>query len=254
MGSQQKPYQQALEAFQREIGQRVQILKVEEVPAGLPSDAKVIVALGGRAAIQAYPPGVALVYGLAPGVVEQRRRSTTVKVQMIPRPVKLLGKVKELQPGLARLGVLWSAAGSEYYVRELRKAGETLDVEVVERRLAGPDELPEALRALAGKVDALWLPPDPSLINLHSLETIKQFSWANAVPFYAPSAGMLDYGAVASVDASFAEIGRALARAARSASGGSAPPVMYPEEAVTSINSKAASEVGLKIPAGAARP
>lgn len=254
MASDRAPYQQALDAFTKEFGKGASVVRLKGGPETLPSDTRLVVALGGKAALQPVPADAMLLYGMAPGVVPPDHSGGATVVPMLPQPDRVLARLLELQPGLKRLAVLWQSQSAGAYVRDLRAAAAQRQVALIERTVPSTQALPDALRALVDKADALWVPPDPGLINAQTLETLKEFSSSNDIPFYAPSSAMLQYGAAASVDSSFAEIGRTLGRAARQAlSGRAMPGVYYPEEASLSVNAKVAGRLGLKIPADAKR-
>jgi ABC-type uncharacterized transport system substrate-binding protein len=121
-------------------------------------------------------------------------------------------------------------------------------VQILAEKVQGPGDLPDHLRHLVGeRADALWLPPDPLLVNAQNFTALKEFSWANDVPFYAPNDGLVEKGAVASVSSSFREIGRAAALAALAARSG---PVghkeVHPEKSETTVNLSAATQSGLR--------
>ncbi len=87
------------------------------------------------------------------------------------------------------------------------------------------------MRSLTPKPDALWLAPDPGLITPASFQTIKQFSWDNAIPFYAPTAGLAAAGAAAAVSISSPGLGHRRAELSRQAlSGSHLPGVAYSEK------------------------
>jgi putative ABC transport system substrate-binding protein len=252
VASDRPPYEQALQGFQREFGGGASVVRMLGKPERLSSDTRLVVALGGKAALHPLPGDAQLVYGMAPGV--QSQAAGSVSVPMLPPPDRVLGRLLEVQPGLKRLGVLWTTPAAGGYVRALREAAAARKLTLVEKHVAAPQALPETLRSLVDKADALWVTPDPTLVTAQTLETLRDFSASNNLPFYAPSSALLHYGAAASVDSSFAEIGRTLARAARQAlSGRGGPDVVYPEEAALSVNPKVASKLGLTIPADARR-
>ena len=88
-----------------------------------------------------------------------------------------------------------------------------------------------------GKMDAFWLMPDPALINTGSLMVLANFSCANAIPFYAPTAALVQDGASASYSADFSAAGAAAAQAISNIySGGDQPRVAYPGKAVMLVN------------------
>ena len=112
-----------------------------------------------------------------------------VFVAMKPPPAALLAQIRKLQPNLKRLAVLWNSVVHRALPERAQAHGGGSRGR--DRRRPCPDlaDLPNALRSLAPKPDALWLAPDPSLITPSSFQTIKQFSWDSSIPFYAPTPG-----------------------------------------------------------------
>lgn len=87
------------------------------------------------------------------------------------------------------------------------------------------------------------------LITRENLTIMKDFSWANGIPFYGSTKGMTRDGAAASIGVSFAEMGKAAAAAALALGKGDAlPDTIFPEQAEITINSDAAAKCGLKFP------
>lgn len=255
MSSKLDAYQQALEGFQEAFGGAVPAMGVAD-PLRLPNDVRIVVAFGGKAAQAKYPKNIALVYCMAPAIkLEQSGRfGPSVQIQMLPRADAVLLRFKDIQPTMKRLAVLWASDSLEEYAEGLREASAAAGIKIFSERLDGPDEIPERLRAINGKVDALWLSPDPLLVNAQTFSVIKEFSWSNNIPFYAPTAALTEKGAAASISSSYREIGRAAAQAVRRLlSGTSAGSTIYPEKADVTVNLSAAARSGLRIENEAAR-
>lgn len=247
-----KPYLEAFEGFGEAFGRPVPFVNLEKEGLRVGPGVHVVVAFGGKAALEHYPDQATLVYCMAPGIRLRPadRKGPLVRVQMLPRPGSALVKLKEIQPGLRRLEVLWTSDGIEDYLQEMQQVSPSLGVEVLVERLNGPDDLPDRLRALVGgRVDALWLSPDPLLVNSQSFSILREFSWSNDIPFYAPTAGLVEKGAVASVSTSFREIGRTAAMAVQRALAGTlSQGEVYPERSEVIVNMTAAANAGLRIP------
>lgn len=251
LGSDLAPYREALEGFRAAVGVPVDVLPLGGKPG---RDVRVLVAFGGKAASQRYPAGVTLVYALAPGVLVERRagESAAVKVPMEPAPAALLSRLLALQPGLKRLAVLWASPGSEAAVKGLAKAAAARGVELKAQRLESGDDLPAALRRVKGEAEALWLPADPLVITPRNFEMVKNFAYANDVPFYVPTEALAEKGATAAVSFGYAEAGRAAAAAARAALAGKpADGEHFVEKIDVSLNRAAAEQCGLSVPAAA---
>lgn len=253
IGSEQRPYRETYESFQAAFGKAVPVLPPGE---DIPGETKVVLAFGGKAALQRYPGRVALIYAIAPGVLVGRKThdGPSIKVMMEPEPDALLRALAALQPKLKRLAVLWSGSFRAASSERLVKAGAARGVAVSSERLEDADELPGKLRGLKGRVDAIWLPPDPLFINARNFETVKRFSYDNDVPFYVPTEGLAEQGATAGVSVSFAEMGRTMAAAAKAVlAGAGSPGEIYSGKVHVSLNITAAAAAELAVPAEAAK-
>lgn len=253
LGSEQRPYREAYEGFSAAFGKPVPILAIGEA---IPGETKIVLAFGAKAAVQSYPGRITLIHAIVPGWTIDRKThdGRSIRVMMVPEAGALLGGLKAIQPGLKRLAVLWSSASQAASAQRLVEMGAARGLTVTAERLEDPGGLPVRLRELMGRVDAIWLSPDPLLINAGNFETIKRFSYDNNVPIYAPTMGLAEQGATAAVSVTYAEMGRTMAGAAKAVlSGAQAPAEAYSARAHVSVNRAAAAAVELTVPAEALR-
>ncbi len=201
-----------------------------------PENSAYFAAFGARAAAADYPPGSRGVYVLAPSTV---RRRGWQHISMVPSPAGAVAGFLALQPGLKRLAVFWAAYPGEHYMEELRDAGRRAGVDIISAKLRSTDAFPERLRGLLGRMDAFWLMPDPALITAHSLMVLASFACGNSVPFYAPTAALVQNGATASLAPDFAQSGAAAAEAARAfLRGEDLPEVLFVENPRLRLNAE----------------
>lgn len=241
-------YMEAFSAFQAGYGSGVRYFDISKEKPALPPGTITVVAFGAKAAAQTYPPGVDLVYAMAPGffLKPDARAGRTVKVSMRSSPEKLFSKLLEVQPGLKKLRIFWTSPGYASIAQEYSPAGAKLGLEISVARVESADSLPVQLRELIGKADAFWLPPDPLLISPDSLMILKQFSWENGIPMYATTKGLAREGACAAVGVSFAQAGAAAASAAKALrKGEDVPSLVYPDEVQLTLNASAARRCGI---------
>ncbi|MDA0747014.1 MAG: ABC transporter substrate binding protein [bacterium] len=250
LSSELGPYQEAFAGFQSVLGMPVSRVLLAEHDPYIGRDVRVVVAFGGKAALKAYPGQVTVISCLAPGIGQSTYPNAFVKVHMLPQAPLLVGTLRKIQPEMKRLAVFWASEATEDYLEEMREAAWAQNLEILEEQVENPDDLPDILRKLIRNgVDAMWLPPDPLLINARSFSVLKEFSWANDIPFYVPTAGLVKKGAVASVSCSFDEIGRTAGRTVRDVlTGRSSGGLIYPEKIEITVNLTAASNTGLVIP------
>lgn len=222
-------YLEAYAAFKAAFPGEADVLDASVRDFKLPEDVHYAAAFGARATALKYPPGTHLVYALSPVVSGNPHWH---QIPLVPPPGDALAAYKGLQPGLARLAVLWSAYPGEAYLDELRAEGEKAGVDVVSVRLKSPDSLPDRLRRLMGQVDAFWLMPDPVLITQDSLMLLASFSCSNAIPFYAPTYALVLAGATATFSHDFRDAGEAAAGAVAALKAGKKlPGVIYTDKA-----------------------
>jgi hypothetical protein len=246
-----KAYAEALAGFQKTYGGEVDVCFLNKKSPAPGKDTRVVVAFGGKAALQSYPPGTRLIYALAPGVNARDipNRRDAILVEMTPRPEGVLDVIRGLQPALQNLAVYHVSNSFDPYVQTMREAAQVRGIRIQESRVENVDDLPMRLRAVRGKTHALWILPDPLLINPQTIAILNDFSWANDIPLYVPIEGLPDRGAVAAIAVDFDRIGKEAARAARAVlSGGAVDRVLYPEEVSLVIHAGAAKTIGLEIP------
>lgn len=251
VSSELQAYRVAVRGLEEGLGHAVPVLSAAAGDPRLPEGARVVVALGSRAAQARYREGVVLVYCMAPATRpdDLEHPGAVVEVRMLPPAADVVRLLLDLQPGLRQLAVPWRAApvgrDLEGAIEEVRRLG----VDLVLVRVPDDDALPDLLRGLPQSVGALWLAPDPLLVNEYTFSLCKEFTISKNLPFYAPTEGLVEKGAVAAVAASFEEIGRTSARAAAAALAGQpTPSPVHARVSVVALNLTAAAHAGLVVP------
>jgi hypothetical protein len=240
-------YRQAYEGFQEAWGSTVPVFFVgQEIPPGA-RDA--VIAFGSRAAVREGPLTPLLVTCLAPGARPQLL-GAQVRVELLPAPSALAAGLKNLLPRMTALRVLWSSEFEREEVDDLAAAAKERGFTVLSERIDDPEDLPARLRAFSGRADALWLMPDPALVNAQNFKTLREYAAAARVPFLAPTEGLAEKGATATLAVSFRDIGRAAAAALKARlQGGASPSHVYSDRMVVTVNAAAAREIGMDLSA-----
>jgi len=239
-------YRQAYAGFQEEWGSSVPAVVLG---AGPRLEADAIVAFGSRAAIEDWPESALLVTCLAPGA-RGARRGELLRVHLLPQASALVARMRKLLPGLRALRVLWSSDLEDQEVAELSDAAAAQGVTIVSERIENPARLPERVRSFSGKADALWLMPDPTLVNAKNFAALREYATAARVPFFAPTEGLAEKGATATLATPFSDVGRAAAAALKTRlSGESVREPYHPSKIVVTVNESAARAVGFDLKA-----
>jgi len=243
-----KPYREALAGFEAGFGKPIPSFILAAGEPRVTDATRVVVAFGGKAALRTYPQHTKLVFCMAPATMATS--GTAVQVHMVPPPAAFLLRLRQIQPTMNRLLVFWASPSLEPYLRAVAEAGTRIGLELVLEPVRSSDDIPARLRlAMQRQADAIWLVHDPLLVNAATFSTLKEFSWENDVPFYAPNAGLVSEGAVASVSVGFREIGRTAAAVAREIlANGTPASEVYPSQSEVAINLTAAAQAGLRTP------
>jgi len=250
VGSQARPYQETLEAFQGAVGQPVKVINLSETSAHIPRTTRLIVAIGGKAALESYPKDVPLLYCLAPGILvpSNGRKAPTAKIYMTPKWPLVMSALKDIQPGLRTLGIVTLPESQNEFNSDLEKVGESFKIKVIVDKLDSSDDLPDHLRRLGPLVNALWIPPDPLVITANNYRLIKAFCQANHMPLYVPTVELVESGVVAGVAPSFKQVGEAAGQTAKKMLEGTlAYEKIFPESAVVAVNLPTAEACGLRM-------
>jgi hypothetical protein len=246
------PYREAFAGFEEALGSTVPVYNLQNEKPQFSSQTRAVVAFGGNAALWRYPDHLDLIYSLAPGTqIGTARKGRSIHVKIFPHPRILFAKLKEIQPTARRITVLWSSSTLDDQVEDIKRTSSLFGIEVLPEKIQHPEELPVRLRSIFGKTDALWLMPDPVLINPQNFTVMKDFSWANKIPFYVPTSGLVEQGATASISIDFREIGRMVGDTVlklTSQSGlGEEVRSIYPDKAEVILNMEAVHHMGLQI-------
>lgn len=250
LSSDSPPYQEALAGVKEALARPLRVVNLAQSENVPPT--RLILAIGGKAALHSYPRKSAIVYCLVPNVMlrPDQYSGPLVRVSLSPAPAVMLRNLKEIQPTLKRLGILWTSDAYVGYTAQLKAESPNFGVEVIAERLKTPENLLDGIRAIKDRVDALWLPPDPFLITAHNFAAFKQFSLSNHIPLYVPMDNLADQGAVAAVSSSFHNMGQKAGEVAEKILSGN--PVtessVYVEKVTLTINASFAAQSGLELP------
>jgi len=119
-------------------------------------------------------------------------------IDMYAPPARYMELFKGLKA--RRVGVIYSKSRSGHYLRGARHAAEKAGIELVSREVSSPRETMGQLSSLSGRVDALWMLPDPGAVNRESSMAYFRFGRSREIPIVSFSSAYLGLGASAVVD------------------------------------------------------
>ena len=240
-------YAESLAGFEKEWGKPVPAANMASGGVTFSHDDSMVIAFGAKAATRSYPDSLTLIYW-APGLgIDQiDRAGPAIKICLGARPDILVLNLAEMQPKLKNLGIFFMSDYYTRYIENMRQASHSFGIMIHADKLNRTEELPDRLRAMKTKPDAVLILNDPLFINAQTFAILKNYSWSNGVPLYAPTAGLVEQGATASIGPAFGELGRAAAQTARKVLAGiPAGEEVYPEVNEISVNLTAASKTNI---------
>ncbi|HAM35387.1 MAG TPA: hypothetical protein DCP85_05600 [Elusimicrobia bacterium] len=147
-----------------------------------------IVAIGSKAAVESARkfPDTPIVYTM---VVYPERlglvgHPNLFGVSWLPSPGLLAEKFRLLLPQARRIGMLSSLPEASW--AQLSRQCENQGLDLIVAQIEDNSELPQGLRKLAHKVDALWMGSDPSLANESSFNILRTYALQNRLPLLVP--------------------------------------------------------------------
>jgi putative ABC transport system substrate-binding protein len=153
-------------------------------------------------------------------------------------------------PRMKRIGVLYDPEKTGPIVEEARRLAKGLDLELVERRVSSERNLPETLREVITKVDALWLLPDSTVLTDDSLRFVLSTALDRSVPVIGFSSEFVRNGALIGLSVNSGDIGRQAGAMAKKILNGRSPAsaAVSPDRVRFALNLKTARFLGLTLP------
>jgi len=160
-------------------------------------------------------------------------------------------RYKAIVPNLRTIGVIYDPTKSEALVLEATEAASKLGLELISVPVSSHKKVPEALRGILGKIDALWTVPDDTVLTTDSFRFLLVTSLEHKLPFLAISDIFVKVGALATIAPVPDELGRQLCRLIASIQNGQVDlgkvDVLPPVQADLVINVKTAAKIGLEL-------
>lgn len=162
-----------------------------------------------------------------------------------------LDLVKAVVPHVKSIGVIFNSgeANSQKQVQEIKALAKKQDIQVVEATVSKSSDVPAATKTLVGRVEAILLPTDNTVIS--ALESIIKIGIHNKIPVFGSDVDIVRRGTVAAYGVDWQVSGVALAKMVTSILKGTPVkdiPIQNPETLSLYVNPKAAQQMGVSIP------
>jgi putative ABC transport system substrate-binding protein len=162
-----------------------------------------------------------------------------------------LDLVKTILPNIKKIGVVYNSgeANSMTLVNLLKKASAKSNIKVVEAIALKSSEVLTATRSLIGKVDAIYIPTDNTIVS--AFEAVVKVGQDAKIPVFAGDTSSVKRGAIAALGFDYYDVGIQTGKMVADVLNGKNPGSINIEtvsKLKLSVNLKAAEKMGIKIP------
>ena len=250
------PYRALLEGLKKSCDCELRVIPPEEAAReGLEwrlktEGVRAVLAVGLRAreaveGLRELPVLLTMVPNVAPWVAAQPNRAG---IEMSLSPRQHLEALRRVFPRARRIGVIFDPAQTGAYVRDAQAAAAALNLTLDAREIVRSGELSRHLEELQGRVDVLWLIPDPTVLQGENLGVLLLYSFESRVPVYGFARKYVEQGALAASQVDVAALGAQVAEVLRrlpSLPTGTGPRWEYSRAAQLVLNQKIARKMGI---------
>jgi putative ABC transport system substrate-binding protein len=189
------------------------------------------------------------------GLIQSVERSGTrfAGVALTVRPQRQLSTLLDVAPAAKRVGVIYNPKDSVSLrlIEQAREDAAHLGVALHEASVEQAAQIGDALKSLEGKVDALWLIPDPVCAAPEPSQRVLEFAEKNRLPVLAFAGAFVQRGALVAAGVDMAEQGALAAEQVIRILEGEPPeslPLLTPRRTLTYYNLKTARRLNIAIP------
>jgi putative ABC transport system substrate-binding protein len=151
---------------------------------------------------------------------------------------------------LQDLGVIYDPSKTGNIIESAETKVKGTGINLVKYEIKSSKMVSEALENIIGRIDALWLLPDSTVVTKKSFGLIKSTTLENKIPLLCTSDVFVKAGALAAVFSDYKYVGRQAAQLAKeilSQSASGALGIVNPDKFNLSINSDTAEKLGLTL-------
>ena len=148
------------------------------------------------------------------------------------------------------MGVIYDPSKTGSIITNAEDKIKDAEINLVKYQISSSEEVSEAMKNLIGKIDALWLLPDSTVVTRKSLDLIKSTTLENMIPLLCTSDVFVKAGALAAVSSGYNYVGRqaaGLAAKILELPALSSLGIVNPDHFKLSINTDTAEKFGLEL-------
>ncbi|MCA9497980.1 MAG: ABC transporter substrate binding protein [Nitrospirales bacterium] len=211
------------------------------------SNAKVVLAVGLKAALAAKLEilDIPVIFCLVFDPDKYRLPTANMVGLSLDVPFRQhLQPLHALAPNVSRLGVLFDPHKTNEMHSQLLRDAKAFGIKIVSEEVHQEQDVPSALNALRGRIEALWLLPDSTVLTENTLDFLMSTSLESNIPVVGFSAALVRSGATVGAYFRYTDIGKQAAQLTqhlvKQTSSSLLGTMIAPERAHQSLNLKSA--------------
>ncbi|MBN2362480.1 MAG: ABC transporter substrate-binding protein [Deltaproteobacteria bacterium] len=161
-----------------------------------------------------------------------------------------LATLKTVAPKTQSVGVVFNPKHTAKKIEEARVAAGELGLKLVTAEAATPGDVARAVSSLERRIDALWMVPDKTVLDLDAFKALLEFSLKKKIPFFSLNSKFVEKGALVSLGIDYMRIGQQAGQLAKRILDEKVQPssiaVRSPEGLEIAINLTTAREIGVQ--------
>ncbi len=175
-------------------------------------------------------------------------QSSISGVSMDLPPSAYYSAIKQLLPGVKRIGLIYDPQHTAAFVSEAARAARDAGIELVSKTVHHPSETTALLEDMRKGIDLFWMIPDATVVTAESIDYLLRFSFQNNLPVFSFSKKYVEMGAIAALDIDPYDMGVQAGEILKMLSEGRKGPMrVYARTSHLSVNANVAAKMGLKI-------
>lgn len=224
---------------------------IEQIKSG---SFRLYVSVGPQATklIRDHFPGLPMVFSYVPNPDQAGLKGDHVTGIPLNVPIReQFSVLRNIDKKIKRVGVIYTPSVNESLVAGARSIAEDEEFVLIPSPISSSQDIQRVLPDLLSKCDALWIPPDPSLISREVIRYIGSTALSKKIPCIGANDRYVRSGAIFTLVTDAVEVGKAAGDLANQILKGATPgKLAIPElqKPRVILNLKAAGLLGLTIP------
>ncbi len=212
-----------------------------------------VIAIGPSAANMAKREisDIPIIFCMVPNLEKYDLSADNITGITLQLPVKTqLATLKTLAPKIRNVGVVYNPKYTQKLINLAMESSTQLGMTLIPAKVDSATDVPMATRAFLGKIDALWMVADKTVLNARSFRTLLEFTWNHKIPFFSFSHKLVEAGALVSLSPDYLKIGRQAAKISNKILfDGLSPkliPIATPDSLDIALNLSTAKRIGVE--------